>query len=367
MSVALLAFASRRVTLRPARAILLAASVLVLTVVAGSVLLFQQAIERTAERVAKAGPSLVVSRVDAGGWAPIDASEAARIQKVPGVRRAVPRVWGVLPGPPAVTLVGTPELEDGSSSAVVGAGAAKAAEGATLSLRGLDGTAVQLHIREVLPSQADLVAFDAVMVSPSSARKLLMLGEGQATDIAIDTTREQENDALAREIGAASAVPLRVVTRAQLVQAYGAQRGQRAGLLVAMLVPAALALALLVAGIVAAGDSARRDVGKLKLVGWSTGQIALLHWAEVGLPATMGATVGLATAYAQVFLLGGGQWLSLALGWGASAPALWLDTEGAVLAMIQVGALVLVPCTVAALLPAWWLARTDPIELVEAS
>ncbi len=365
-AAALLALVGRRIALRPGATTLLTLSVFALCFVAVSVFLFQQGVEQTARHVIAAGPSLVVSRVDAGGWAPLPAAEAQRIARIRGVSQATARVWGVLPGPPAVTLMGSPLLPDGSSEAITGTGPAARANHGILSLRGLDGSVSIFRVQRVLDRTSDLATQDMVLVSMAAARRLLLLGDDDATDVAIRAVQPQEEEALAREVAADAPWPLRVVTRKQLDGAYMAQLGQRGGLTTMTLVPSILALALLVAGIAAGGDKARREVGKLKLLGWSTGQIATLHLLEVAVPAGAGTFAGVALGYAQLFVFGGGSLTATVLGWEGTAPHLWLDSTGAALTMVQVAALVLAPCGVAAAVPSWRLAHADPIELIEA-
>ena len=84
--------------------LLLGGAMAVVTFLVATTVMLQFAVEATAARVIEAGPALVVSRVDAGGWASIAADRAERIEKIPGVHAALPRVWGVLPGPPAVAV-----------------------------------------------------------------------------------------------------------------------------------------------------------------------------------------------------------------------------------------------------------------------
>ena len=357
--------ALRRIVLRPARFILLASSLFLITLLVGSVLLFQQALESTAHRLLGAGPSLVVSNVDAGGWAASPLQDAATIARIPGVASVQPRVWGVLPGPPAVTVFGTSKLPDNASDVIVGTGVPTAAVGQPLTLRALDGSPRTLRVREILSPNADIVAFDTVQVSLQAARGLLLLNDGDVTDFAVDTARSEENDAIAGEVAAAVAHPARAVTRAQMRGAYLAQAGQRGGVTFLVIVPSILALALIVAGVASGEAGARRDVGKLKLLGWTTRNVATLHLLEVGLVAFAGAGAGLVSAYAQVFLLGAGPLIALLLGWSDAPPNLTLDPTGTVLALLQIAALVFVPCAVAAIVPSWRLARTDPADLLE--
>jgi hypothetical protein len=362
----LTAFAARRILLRPMRWLLLGLALAAVTFLTSTTVMLLFAVEATASRVIEAGPALVVSRVNTGGWAAIDERLALRIEQIPGVHAATPRVWGVLPGPPSLTIMADPELATGSALARVGTAVTPAAPGELVVLRGLDGTVRELRIESLLDRNADIVAHDIVFVPKDAALALLLMRPGAATDIAVESARDEENDALVSEIAKTVQVPVRVTTRAQMLGAYRVQTGRTGTVAFVMLVPAILGLILLVGATASGGTTARADVGKLKLMGWSSGDVARLHVTEVGMVSLVAVGLGLSVAYAGLFLFGGSSVAGTVLGWKTELPYLLLSTEGAALSLLVIGASVLVPCLVAALVPAFRLARTDPAELAEA-
>jgi len=361
-----MAFACRRVVLRPVRSGLLALAVLTVTLPLASGLLVLNAVEQTADRVVAAGPSLVVSRIDAGGWAPISAESAAVVSRIPGVAAVRARVWGILPGHEPVTVIGDPALPDASRLAVVGPGVGTGGEGSPLALTALDGRAVWVEVSSLLPSSTAAVARDLVIVPEGIARTLLLLPEGRATDLAVTSVRSEEDEALVTEIARALGYPVRVTTRAQMRGAFRSLTAQRGGLWLLFALPAILGLALVVGQVASGGPAARLEAGKLKLLGWTTWDVARLHLVEALVPAGLASALGLALSYTGVFGFGGGPAAALLLGFERIAPGIGLATEGAVLALAQVGAVVLLPCVLAALLPAARLAREDPADLLEA-
>ena len=360
-----IAFAARRILLRPARWLLFALALSVVTFLASTTVLTLFAVESTATSLIKAGPALVISRVDAGGWAAIDEAHARTIAKIPGVHTATPRVWGVLPGPPSLTVMADRQLTDGSTLARVGSAVRPAAPGELIVLRGLDGTAHELHVEGLLKDETDVVSHDLVLVPVDTARSLLLLPPNTATDIAVQSARDEENEALVGEIADALAFPVRVTTRAEMLGSYRTQTGRAGSIAFLMLLPALLGLVLVVAVTAAGGASTRIEVGKLKLLGWTSGDVARLHSLEVGLVAGAAVALGLCAAYAGLFLLGGASVVTPVFGWTDSQPHLLFSTEGAVLSLLVIGACVFIPCLVAALVPSFRLARSDPAELVE--
>lgn len=364
MRYGLTAFAARRIQIHPFRWLFLFLALASVTFLTATLVMVLFAIEATAKHVIDSGPSLVVSRVDAGGWASIDVAHAERIRQIPGVESATPRLWGILPGPPSITIIGDPSVPDGSKRARIGSGV-PASPNNVLSVRGLDGTPIEFDVESTLDRRSDIVAHDVVFLPVEEARVLLLLPGQRATDIAVESARDQENDALVLEIAEALNEPVRVVTRAQMLGAYRVQAGQRATLVFILIAPALLALLLLVGVTASGGPNARADVGKLKLIGWTSGDVARLHVLEVSLVGGLAVGLGIVGAYAGLFLLGGSTVTTTLLGWRTSTPHLMLSTEGAALSMLVVAASVLLPCVVAAVLPALRLARVDPMELTE--
>ncbi|MBI5548073.1 MAG: hypothetical protein HY901_29690 [Deltaproteobacteria bacterium] len=366
MKPGLYAFACRRLVLRPIRCALFALAVLGVTLPLASGLLVLNAVEQTADRVVAAGPSLIVSRVDAGGWAPIPEAAAFAVRAIPGVAAAQPRVWGILPAQEPLTVVGDTALPDATRLAVVGPGIRTGPEGSPMALSGLSGAVEWLEVSSAFPAGVSALARDLVVVPAGVARRLLLLPEATATDIAVTSVRAEEDDALVGEIARALGYPVRVTTRAQMRGAFRSFTGERGGLWLLLALPAILALALIVGQIASGGAGARLEAGRLKLLGWTTWDVARLHLAEALIPGGLAAATGLAAAYVGVFALGGGPAAALLLGFQRVAPSLALSTEGALLALLQVGAVVLAPCAVAALIPAARLARSDPADLLEA-
>ena len=166
------------------------------------------------------------------------------------------------------------------------------------------------------------------------------------------------------DVAEAVGAPVSIETKAQARRRYSARAATRGSLLVLTLVPALLALVLLVLA-AARGQSGRaREVGLLKTLGWTSRDVLRLQlWraALVGLPAT---TFGAALAWWMLH----GPWVgwpaALFFGWEGPAPALSSDPTGAWLILAEVGAVVLVPWIVATVWPAAASATRDPLDLV---
>jgi len=366
VSFGIFALACRRITMQPVRHALVACALLLATTVAAALLLIETAVARTADRIALAGPSLVVSRVDAGGWAAMPVSAADVIARIPGVRSSAARVWGVLPGPPTLTIIADPALGGASGEIICGRGVPGAMAGAAFSIRALDGAELPARVRSLLDEETDTLAYDVAYAPAPLASRALLLDSDHATDIAVESVRPEEDDALVRDLAAGLGYPVRVVTRAQMRGVWQTRAGMRGTLRLMALTPALLTVLLLAAALAMGGSESRRDAGKLKLAGWQTRDVAWLFALQSMSICTASVGLGLVVAYVLVIPLGAGPLLGPLFGWTTSTPHLILDAGGAVQVLLLVGGIMMVPILGASLLPAWRAARIDPADLLEA-
>ncbi len=374
---ALATWAMRDLMRRPGDALLAGLAVGALVATVATSLLLVEGAGRTARALIEAGPDLVVRRLDAGGWAPMPVEQGlAAVADVRGVRRPRSRVWGVLASPQgAITLVGCDDAmrEDlgalhvdppAPHEAIVGHQLADLL-GQSLTLASEDRWDT-FDVKATFDPEVDVATFDVVLVDEEAARWLLGIPAGHATDLALEVFHEGEADALRAALAHELPFPARITTRADARGVHGEVLGRRGTLASIAAVPAALALLLLVVATVREGIGRRREVGLLKTLGWTTGDVMRLHMMralQIGLPAT---AVGLAVAYALVFAPGSRWPGELLLGWQGRGPALHLDPAGAAVVMLEVAGLVLLPWLVATAWPVARGAAEDPQAMLEA-
>jgi hypothetical protein len=373
----LLLWAARDVTRRPAPALLMAAALALLLTVGGTVLLLGQGLSQTARRLLAHGPDLVVRRLNAGGWAPLPVAEAlVAARGVPGVTRVRARVWGVAAGPAGPLMVvawGSATLPPGgdggtlaaprSGEALLGPGVDPGPDPRRLAL----SAAAALEFRPVgrLPAQTALIGQDVVLVHPADARRLLGLAPGEAVDLAVDVFHAEEAAALLPELAAAFSWPVRITARSEAVGLYTGGLARRGGLMLIAGIPAVLALVLVVAGAVREAVGRRREVGLLKALGWTTGDVVRLQVYRALLIALPAVCLGMLAAYALVFPPGVSWPGSLLFGWRTAPPRLFLDPAGALLTLLELGALVVGPYLAAVLLTSLQGAAADPQDLLK--
>ncbi len=369
-------WALRDVLRRPGEALLLAAALGALAALLGMTLLASQAVTHTADRLVAAGPSLVVRRLDAGGWAPLPEAEGvAAARSVRGVSAAVGRLWGIIPGPQgAVTVIGCDAAAaqalgvpaPGLGDVIVGPAVVdQPVLGTELDLRRLDGRpTTPLVVRAILTATHGAALHQAALVHPDRARRLLGVPPGHVSDLAIDVFHDSEQAAILPDLTAALPWPTRAVTRRDATGQAASTLARRGSLSTLIALPALLAVLVLIVGVARDRVGRRAEVGLLKALGWGTGDVVRLHlWRAlwIGAPATV---LGLTAAYALV-LWPGAEWPgALLFGWSGPPPPLTLDPDGAVLVLAEVAALVAAPWTLAALWPAFRAATADPASLL---
>ncbi|MBW2455308.1 MAG: ABC transporter permease [Deltaproteobacteria bacterium] len=379
-------WAGRDVLRRPGVAVLFAVCLAALTVVTAVPLLLTQAVDDTVRTLLADSPSLVVRRVDAGGWRPLPAAEASeRAAQVIGVTAARPRIWGVVAGPSGpVTVLAVPStrepggVPDGGQSAAPGApggallrqwlgilspgkavvGPALAELEGVIELRGV--TTLQLDVVGTMEPDTSMAVHDLVIVSPSDARQLLGLATGEASDLAVRVFHDTEEDAIVPDLVAAFPWPVHIRRKSETLDGYTTGVGRRGSLAMLTLTPALLGLVLLVVAAWRDGLANRREVGLLKALGWTTGDVLRLRlWraAIVGLPAVV---LGLVLGYQLVFWPGASWPGEVLLGWPQRPVLLTLRPGSAALILLEVSSLILLPWFAAALWPALRTATSQP-------
>jgi FtsX-like permease family len=371
-----LAWAVRDILRQPLEALLLFLSLASLAAVLGTVLLLSQALSHTAQRLLNDAPSLVVRKINAGGWAPMPVQESIRLAKsVAGVIDARARIWGTATGPGGpVTIFGIDQplertgLPDSmrlppEGQAILGPGVMTAANTDVIKLSGINSLVVK--VAAVLDSRTGMAAHDLVLLHPKDARQILGIAPGYASDVAVDVFHENEAEAILPDLARAYPWPVRLITRREAAGIYSAGPARRSGLVYMTLIPALLALALIVVSANKNQSARRYEVGLYKAFGWTTPDIFRLQLLKALLSGAPATAVGLVLAYGLV-LWPGVSWPGyLLLGWKQHPPVLYLDASGALLVLLEIALLIFLPYLAAALWPALKAAAADPQDFLE--
>jgi lipoprotein-releasing system permease protein len=383
-TVSLLGYAMGALARRRAKSLALGGGLAFAVALVAAVLFLASALRAEADRARLALPDVLVQRLIAGRPATITVAEAAKLTDIASVRAVRPRVWGYVFMPDLqgnVTVIGVPKsvpsLDDvhgtisegrdrrpGQHEMVVGAALAKFLGlhvGDSLALPSAKATAPLLLVG-TFASSVEGYTNDVVACDEEDARAVLDVPSDAATDLAIDVVNPAEARVVARTI--LSRLPgTRVVERELLGRVYALAYGRRAGLVLAALVPAFLAL-LVLAWDRASGlaPDEKKEIAILKAVGWSSADVL---WAKLYESLLVGAAAtasGLVLAYGWVFLLGAPGLRAAIAGWSVLYPEGALTPEADVAQLLAITLAVLGPFVGLSIVPAWRAASLDPME-----
>jgi len=372
-------WAFRDILRRPVESLLLAAAITSTIAIVGTLLLFPRAVYDTVDRLLNAAPALVVRRIDAGGWRPLPVRQAVRAaETVPGVISVKPRIWGIVNGPDGpLTIIGVAPDQipqayknlltrlPGPGQAVIGPGVVA---GRAVDILQLEGSVRSTYrIIGHLPDKTGLFTHDLVLLNAQDARKLISLPDGYASDLALEVFHEEEQDAILADLAAAFPWPVRCVTRRQSTAMYASGLNRGSTLKTITVIPAVLAVCLLVAVNIRKSMGRQSDLGIMKAMGWTTGDIVRLQLyraCAVGLPS---AAIGACLSYLLVYGPGTGWLGTIFLDWETIPPKLYLKPEGAITVLLEVAGFVLTPVIGSALAPVVRAATADVHELIEGA
>jgi len=371
-------WAARDLLRRPYESILLVCAITLLIAFTAASLLVVQALSDTATELLKEGPSIVVRKISSGGWVPLPTHESLeRAREVPGVINARARLWGVAAGPEGpVTVIGVDELSakllqsDGFShlpqpgEAVIGQGVRADSIKGHVTLTGQEK--MDFKIVDVLDSRSNLVTYDIVLLNEADARILMAIPPGFSSDIAIEVFHDEEEHALLPDLAAVFPWPVRITTRTEAIANYSAGWAYRGGTAVLQILPAVLAVALIVAATIRDHIGRKHEVGLLKALGWTTTDVVRLQMYRAILIALLAAALGMLLASLMAFWPGS-PWVGFFLfGWKTHWSGLHLNTSGAVLVLLEVTAFLILPFLLATLLPTLKEATADPRDLFQS-
>jgi ABC-type lipoprotein release transport system permease subunit len=380
----LLGYAMGALARRRAKSLALGGGLAVSVALVAAVLFLASSLRGEADRARLALPDVLVQRLVGGRPATISVAEASQLTDIASVRAVRARVWGYVFMPDLqgnVTVVGVPagarSLDDVHGVLSEGRdrhpGAHEMIAGETLarflglhvgdSLALPSATASQpLQLVGTFASSVEAYTNDVLACDEDDARAVLDVPPGAATDLALDVINPAEARVVARSV-LARLPGTRVVERDLLGRVYALAYGRRAGLVLAALVPALLALLVLAwdraSGL---GPDERREIAILKAVGWSNSDVLWEKLYESLLVGAAATAAGLLIAYAWVFALGAPGLRAAIAGWSVLYPDGALTPEVDVAQLLAITLAVLGPFVGLSIVPAWRAASVDPME-----
>lgn len=339
-----------------------------------AVFLFTGALRKEAALILENAPEIVLQHLKAGRHDLIPPEYLDKIGVIRGVQKVEPRLWGyhydavVKANYTFMVPPSTANIQNlANNEIVIGSALARLRGlqiGNLISWRGYSGELFTFKVVQILSPESELMSADLVLISAQSFRNFFDYPENYYTDItlSIANPREVRNVALKlAEIFPAG----RPILREEILRTYSALFDWRGGLVLAILTTSILAFAIL-AWNKASGISVdeNREIGILKAIGWSAGDIILMKFWEALIISFLAFLIGFIGAFVYVFILGGGIFRSVLQGWAVLYPEFTLPIYidgGQILTLLI---LLTVPYISAILVPIWKSAVSDPDAVI---
>jgi len=355
-------------------------------------------------------PDITVQHLEAGRVSKIPLDIKSRIDELPSVKRVLPRVWGYLPLringlDNSYTLMGIdidnlkpdlnilPEIKAGCflmpgdrKKAVLGYGVAQALGfdvGDNISIspgsRNLDdqtkkigdpidlkdtlGNRGEFKIIGIFNNQVQIYSTDLIVVSNDDARQFFGYRKDEASDLLIYLSDNANANTVALTI-TQMFQNVRVLTRKALTELTREAFGRRGGTFMAMwLILLSTVLVLVWAQLSHIGADMGKEVGILKAVGWSTGDIIEMKMVESLVCGLMGTLTGILTGFCYA-LMGTPGISGYCLGCATIYPKFPVPISCDSADIFLLFVLGVMPITVASAIPAWMAGVIEPDECI---
>lgn len=357
---------------RKGKNIALLAVYTIVVFVLGSAVFFTHALKQEASLVLKGTPEIVVQRLLAGRHDPTPPAYIRAIAGIRGVASVERRLWGYYYDPVVganYTILVPPSDPPPDGTVVIGNGLSRQRlvyRGDLLSFRGHDGRPRTFLVGGVLPHESELVSADLVLVSERTFRDFFGLAGPFVTDLAVVVRNPSEIPTVARKI--VEALPdARPILKEEMARTYDGVFDWRGGVLVVLSMTSLLAFAIL-AWDKASGLSGeeRREIGILKAIGWETSDVILLKAWEGLVVSLLSFFAGVILAWFHVFSGKAFLFSGVLKGWSTLYPDFRLAADPSLSQTALLFFLVVVPYTVATVLPSWKSAVADPDSVMRS-
>jgi ABC-type lipoprotein release transport system permease subunit len=331
-----------------------------------SVMFFTHAIKKEASVILGDAPEVIVQKLMAGRHDLIPLKYAQQIGEIRGVSAVRGRLWGYYYDPifgANYTLIVPEEFPHGQGFVAVGSGLTRsslAGEGNIIPFRAFDGRLVSFRIKEVIPSESELISSDLILISEPDFRTLFGVPKGFYTDLVLKVRNQKELGTVANKI--VKLFPdTRPIIRDEILRTYDTVFNWRGGILLVILFGAVMAF-IIFAWDKASGLSAeeKKEIGILKAIGWETSDVILMKSWE-GIAVSLSSfLLGIVLAYVHVFFTSSTLFAPVLKGWAILYPNFKLVPYIDPFQVSTLFFLTVIPYTVATIIPSWRAATVDP-------
>ncbi len=356
-----------------------------------SVMFLASAIRRDVSHTLDHQADIIVQKIRGGKAVDLPADWALDFADIPGVRAAVPRVFGRYfhePNGRYFTVVGIDpfdtqtatnlqELIDGidlksflaGSNMIVGHGVREFLDDnhytGKYDFITPSQERIEVKIYDTFPAGSDLFTNDMVIMDIDLARQVLGVRSGQATDIVLLVPNELEGDSVMVKL-IQQRYDIRVIQKKEIATAFDNLFNYQGGvfLLLYLTVLVTFVLILYQRHSMITGPD-RRQIGILRAVGWGIRDVIYLKVWENAVVAMSAFLVGVLVSYVYVFIFGAPGLSAVFLGYG-NLPVNFVLSRGIDPGLLSLLFLFfMVPFIASVLIPVWRVAITEPVEAMK--
>jgi len=343
-----------------------------------STLFLTGSIKGEALSLLNSAPDLTVQWMVAGRQVPIPIKCVDKIEKILGVKKTVPRIWGYyfdsLTGG-NFTIIG---IKDNSElngiigegrgikipgEVLIGNGIMKARNlkvGSNISLFTQDGRLKWFKLVGRFKGATELESSDLIFMRIDDARDLFFMDKGVATDVVVYLYNDDEARVVARKIK--NIYPnTRIVLKKDIKSTYETTFGFRSGVMIIALIASLLSFLILVweRGTSISPDE-KREISILRATGWRIPDLLELKLLE-GLIISLASFIsGIILSYWYIFGLGAPLLRRVIMGWSVIYPSFRLTPYIDAGLIFSIFFFTIIPYISATLIPAWRIATIDP-------
>ncbi|UCE12692.1 MAG: FtsX-like permease family protein [Candidatus Heimdallarchaeota archaeon] len=384
-------YAFRNVQVYRGRTISILISLSIIIGLLSAVDFLREGINQDADASLAFAPDVLVQGYEAGRLVPIENTKIAEIEGIEGVRVVSPRVWGYLSAANRLyTMMGIEfgryplntselafEIRDGRiiepneshPVCIIGSGVAEdssAQVGSWLLLTDINGVEMDFEVIGIFSVTSKIYSHDLILTDIQFSRIFFNMDTNYSTDIAVWSESNSNSDSSDLALVIADTVDgIKVIDKFTMGNLIHHSTNERAGyftIIWSVLLIGSLLFTFTISS--AVSIEARKEIGLLKTLGFSTFDVLEIRIIEYTMTGFIASTIGIFCAIIYDFYLGAPILANFMLGWSVLFPPYILPLKITFESLLVAYGIGIIPLLIGVIVPAWRNAITEPDEVL---
>ncbi|UCG02953.1 MAG: ABC transporter permease [Candidatus Heimdallarchaeota archaeon] len=384
-------YALRNIQVYRGRTISILISISIIVGILSAVDFIREGINQDVDASLTFAPDVLIQGYNAGRVVPVKNLKIQEIEEIQGVHLVSPRVWGYLSAANNLyTMMGieigkypidTPELEFQIRSGrfleenetipvcVIGSGVAEASHaqvGSILLLTDIDNQEYEMEVIGIFSVASKIYTHDLILTDIQFSREFFNINQNYSTDLAV-WLNPNLNDDSSEVIQKISDTidDVKVIDKFTLRNLIHHTTNERAGyftIIWTVMLIGSLLFAFTISS--AISFEARKEIGLLKTLGFTTFDVLEIRMIEFTLTGFFASTLGIFAAIIYDFYLGAPILSDFMLGWSVLFPPFILPVRITFDSLLVAYGIGILPLVISTVVPAWKNAVTEPDEVL---